>query len=44
MPVFHGIEKSFQQLSRDWKSWYMSPDPENIKLPGEILFQYKFVC
>lgn len=39
LPGFLGIEKSFAQFSREWKQWYMSPDPENQNLIGELKFQ-----
>ncbi|XP_050531221.1 dynein axonemal heavy chain 2 isoform X2 [Daktulosphaira vitifoliae] len=40
MPGFHGIAKSFEQFSREWKEWYMSPEPETLTLVG----QWKDIC
>ncbi|XP_050431508.1 dynein axonemal heavy chain 2 [Adelges cooleyi] len=40
LPGFHGIGKSFEQFSREWKEWYMSPEPENMNLVG----QWKDIC
>jgi len=35
LPGFLGVEKSFEQFSREWKQWYMSSNPESLKLIGE---------
>lgn len=35
IPGFFGIEKSFAHFSREWKQWYMSPEPENLNLVGK---------
>ncbi|XP_014244414.1 dynein heavy chain 2, axonemal isoform X2 [Cimex lectularius] len=32
---FHGIVKSFEQYSRDWRVWFFSAEPENKNLIGE---------
>ncbi|XP_026819508.1 dynein heavy chain 2, axonemal-like [Rhopalosiphum maidis] len=34
LPGFLGVEKSFEQFSREWKQWYMSSNPESLKLIG----------
>jgi len=38
LPGFLGVEKSFEQFSREWKQWYMSSNPESINLIGEYFF------
>jgi dynein heavy chain len=32
---FQGIVSSFEQLQRDWKTWYMSGKPEAEAMPGD---------
>jgi dynein heavy chain len=32
---FTGFASSFEQTARDWRTWYMDPEPENKALPGE---------
>ncbi|XP_025195967.1 dynein heavy chain 2, axonemal [Melanaphis sacchari] len=34
LPGFLGVEKSFEQFSREWKQWYMSSNPESTNLIG----------
>jgi dynein heavy chain len=29
------IASSFEQNTRDWKEWYLKPEPENVPLPGD---------
>ncbi|XP_046821789.1 dynein axonemal heavy chain 2 [Vespa crabro] len=36
LPGFHGLISSFEQYSRDWHNWYISTEPENISLVGEL--------
>ncbi|XP_008181522.3 dynein heavy chain 2, axonemal [Acyrthosiphon pisum] len=33
-PDFHDVEKSFEKCSTEWNTWYLSSDPENLKLVG----------
>lgn len=41
LPGFHEIEKSIEQFSTEWHTWYLSSDPENQELIGiYILKQY----
>jgi dynein heavy chain len=35
LPSFRNIASSFEQNTRDWKDWYLKPEPENVPLPGE---------
>ena len=35
MPNFTGIIGAFTHNSKEWKRWYMSPNPETDPLPGE---------
>lgn len=37
IPGFLGIEKSFAQYSREWKEWYMSPNPESLNIVGKLI-------
>ena len=30
-----GLVQSFQTMGKDWKSWFMSPNPESTPLPGD---------
>lgn len=32
LPGFLGVEKSFEMFSQEWKQWYMSSNPESLKL------------
>ncbi|KAF7401616.1 hypothetical protein HZH68_007436 [Vespula germanica] len=36
LPGFHGLISSFEQYPRDWHNWYISTEPENISLVGEL--------
>ncbi|KAL2735253.1 dynein axonemal heavy chain 2 [Vespula squamosa] len=36
LPGFHGLISSFEQYPRDWHNWYISTEPENIPLVGEL--------
>ncbi|CAI6360698.1 unnamed protein product [Macrosiphum euphorbiae] len=33
-PGFQDVEKSFEKFSTEWNTWYLSSDPENLKLVG----------
>ncbi|KAJ3024564.1 UNVERIFIED_CONTAM: Dynein heavy chain 2, axonemal [Siphonaria sp. JEL0065] len=35
LPAFSGLVSSIEQSEREWKTWFMSSDPEVIALPGE---------
>jgi dynein heavy chain len=35
LPAFKSLISSLEQSERDWKSWYMTPEPEETSLPGE---------
>ncbi|EGD81605.1 dynein heavy chain 2 [Salpingoeca rosetta] len=35
LPKFTGLAASFEQMLRDWHTWYVSPEPEAATLPGE---------
>jgi len=32
---FRGFQTTFEQTLRDWRKWFMSPEPEREPLPGE---------
>ena len=32
---FQGLASSVEQMQREWKSWYLSPKPEDEVLPGD---------
>lgn len=34
LPDFNEIEKSIEQMSTEWHTWYLSLDPENQELIG----------
>ncbi|XP_060835340.1 dynein axonemal heavy chain 2-like [Rhopalosiphum padi] len=34
LPSFYDVEKSFEKCSTEWYKWYLSPEPENLKLVG----------
>ncbi|KAG2392322.1 hypothetical protein C9374_012574 [Naegleria lovaniensis] len=35
VPFFHGIARSFEEESEDWRVWYLSDHPENEHVPSE---------
>ena len=35
LAAFSGIVSSIEQSEREWKSWFMNSEPEEIPLPGE---------
>lgn len=35
LPKFQGLANSFEQRTREWHAWYVSPRPEETGLPGE---------
>jgi dynein heavy chain, axonemal len=35
LPKFQGLVNSFEQRTREWHAWYVSPRPEETGLPGE---------
>lgn len=36
VPNFFEVEKSFEQFSTEWYTWYTAPEPENLELIGNI--------
>ncbi|XP_012153483.1 dynein heavy chain 2, axonemal kl-2 [Megachile rotundata] len=35
LPGFHGIVSSFEQFPREWNTWYINTEPENVPLIGD---------
>ncbi len=35
IPAFSGIVSSFEQNERDWKTWFLSGEPDELPLPGD---------
>ncbi|XP_052739543.1 dynein axonemal heavy chain 2 [Bicyclus anynana] len=35
LPGFHGITDAFETFSKEWKEWYLHPEPESQPLIGE---------
>ncbi|KAJ3242061.1 Dynein heavy chain 2, axonemal [Chytriomyces hyalinus] len=35
LPAFSGFVSSIEQSEREWKTWFMSSEPESMTLPGE---------
>ncbi len=35
LPAFSGLISSFEQNERDWKTWFLSSEPDELALPGD---------
>ncbi|XP_053613118.1 dynein axonemal heavy chain 2 isoform X1 [Plodia interpunctella] len=35
LPGFHGVQDAFETFSKEWKEWYLHPEPESQPLIGE---------
>ncbi|RKP17872.1 hypothetical protein ROZALSC1DRAFT_23782, partial [Rozella allomycis CSF55] len=35
MTIFNSLISSLEQNEREWKSWFMNPEPEELPLPGD---------
>ncbi|XP_037870398.1 dynein axonemal heavy chain 2 isoform X3 [Bombyx mori] len=35
LPGFHGVVDAFETFSKDWRDWYLHPEPESQPLIGE---------
>lgn len=35
LPAFSGIISSFEQNEREWKTWFLSGEPDEMALPGD---------
>lgn len=38
LPGFHGVIDSFEVFSKEWKEWYLHPEPETQPLIGMYNF------
>ncbi|XP_013149055.1 PREDICTED: dynein heavy chain 2, axonemal [Papilio polytes] len=37
---FHGIIDNFETMSKEWREWYLTPEPESQPLIGDIIYPY----
>lgn len=36
LPGFHGVQDGFETLSKEWREWYLNPEPELQPLLGTL--------
>lgn len=37
LPCFHGVIDSFETFSKEWREWYLNPEPELQPLIGSLM-------
>lgn len=44
LPGFHGVTDAFETFSKDWKDWYLNPEPELQPLVGMYFIPILTAC